>query len=66
MPVAAHAASAVEDDCLSADPRYAVEACTAALQDGSERAAIDLFRLHAAEAVAELGRGNYNVKYAMG
>ncbi|MEJ0013240.1 MAG: tetratricopeptide repeat protein [Bauldia sp.] len=61
----AHAGTAVEDDCLSADPRFAVEACTAALQDGSERSAIELFRLHAAEADAELGRGGDNLKYAM-
>jgi tetratricopeptide (TPR) repeat protein len=62
MSAAAHA-DATEDDCLAADPRFSVEACSAALADGTDRSPTEVFRMKAASANALLARGE--VDFAM-
>lgn len=56
-------ANVVEDDCLAADPRFSVEACTAALADSSSHSPTEIFRMKAAEGNAYLARGN--IDYAL-
>jgi Flp pilus assembly protein TadD len=63
MSVSAWADDALEDDCLVADPRFSPEACAAVFKDGNERSADQNFRLEAAEANAELLRGE--IDYAL-
>jgi tetratricopeptide (TPR) repeat protein len=49
--------TAIDEDCLAADPLFSVEACAWALNTGGERAPDEIFRMNAAGGNAELARG---------